>query len=687
MDSYEKMQYRSKGKIIRDAVHGDIFILNRFLKVIDTPEFQRLRRIKQLSVANIVFPSADHTRFSHSIGCFFVMEKIIIHFETIFAKIGIPISQEDKDIALLAALLHDIGHGPFSHAFEEIHPKAEKNISHEDWTALIITAKDGAVRKQIENEFGVGVPQKVADLIQKQRSAKNETKTALEKIDLFSVLSSLISSQLDADRLDYLVRDAFHTGVPFGRIDISRIITALSITVYQNKYYVCVPEKFIDDIEAYLLARYHMQSAVYFHNLKVQMEQIIHQIFRRAYELFQKNKLMYCPQAIKTYFSEDEVTVKDYIRLDDSTFWCAFQDWADLPDKCDEQLSSLCKTILNREKATKVDVLDHSDEAYRSFKRDICELFTRYGHKLNEEKLENSYFWIEQLNEFSAYKQKKENIWIQKSNGLVVDLAECSKIVHQDDKKPVFMSEQHIIWINYNVLKKLAIPFTDDLISDLQKLINNYDIRHNIEIEKKYHFSDNKIFEDVLSYLLLQEQYKCECGNPKEQIDYYYDTSEHMLNEIGSTLRVREKCGRYEITIKTKTPVSTEDNGQNERFEFQHEIKENSLIGQEDFIVKHLPKIIENKDELAIKMSIKNKRKPTVIKDKNAIFEMVFDDLTYINANGNEAKDYQIEIELKSDYVHRVNLKMLTDDLENKVHGLVSSSQSKYERGLELTSY
>ena len=105
-----------KGKIIRDAVHGDIFVEDKFLKIIDTPEFQRMRRIKQLSVANIVFPSADHTRFSHSLGCFYVMKQIIAHFDSIFGKMGIEVSKQDKDIALLAALLHDIGHGPFSHA-------------------------------------------------------------------------------------------------------------------------------------------------------------------------------------------------------------------------------------------------------------------------------------------------------------------------------------------------------------------------------------------------------------------------------------------------------------------------------------------------------------------------------------------------------------------------------------------
>lgn len=162
-----------KGKIIRDAVHGDIFVEDKFLKIIDTPEFQRMRRIKQLSVANIVFPSADHTRFSHSLGCFYVMKQIIAHFDSIFGKMGIEVSKQDKDIALLAALLHDIGHGPFSHAFEDIHPKGAAQVSHETWTSRIITCHSGTIYKQIEETFGKGTAEKVSELIEKQRRVKS----------------------------------------------------------------------------------------------------------------------------------------------------------------------------------------------------------------------------------------------------------------------------------------------------------------------------------------------------------------------------------------------------------------------------------------------------------------------------------------------------------------------------------
>lgn len=551
-----------KGKIIRDAVHGDIFVEDKFLKIIDTPEFQRMRRIKQLSVANIVFPSADHTRFSHSLGCFYVMKQIIAHFDSIFGKMGIEVSKQDKDIALLAALLHDIGHGPFSHAFEDIHPKGAAQVSHETWTSRIITCHSGTIYKQIEETFGKGTAEKVSELIEKQRRVKSsEENYIIEKIDIFSVLSSLISSQLDADRLDYLVRDAYNCGVSFGKIDIQRIISALSLTVYDNQYYVCVPEKYIGDIEDYLLARYHMQSVVYYHDMKVQMEQIIQKIFSRAQKLHEENKL-----------------------------------------------SQQSKIVQLRD--------DAADEA-------------------------------------------------------------------------VFLSDNERVWINRRILETLPLSNMTEFQKALDELIHNYDIRNTIEIEKKYHFSDEAVFQDVLAYLKTRDDvYSFDKSPAFEQVDSYYDTPDKLVESAKSTLRIRHKDCNYEITIKCPTPVQIKDNGQNERFEFCHPISSNSLSGEEAFIVEHVPSLKDKTSELKNTLTIINKREIINIlaKKSEAKFEMAFDHVTYQDDSGHKAYDYQIEIELKSDYIHRVNLKMLTDDLERKVSKLESSTESKYKRGLTKLS-
>jgi len=671
-------RFSSNGKIIRDSIHGDIFVPERYLKIIDTPEFQRLRRIKQLSVANEVFPSADHSRFSHSLGTFYVMNLMIDHFEKDFQKIGIEIPKKDKEVALLAALLHDVGHGPFSHAFENIHPVKEKNISHEEWTTRIIKDEKSSINKVIIEYFGDDVPENIADLIRKQRNVKKGETYKLESIDLFSVISSLISSQLDADRLDYLFRDSFYAGVTFGSIDISRIISSLQITVYNNRYYVCVPEKFLQDIEAYILARYQMQKVVYYHDFKIQMEQLIKRIFNKAYELFHKNRLEFCPHAIKMLFRESSLSVSDYVRLDDSTFICAFQEWALSGDSI---LSELCNVFLNRQKSDKINALDNSDPILIKFKGDICKIFDNYNYHIDN--LINEYFWIESKTGFSAYKLKKDNIWILKTNGLVADLAQTSNIIKvSQDKEIIWEDNRKVIYINYNILRKAHISNIENLIKDLKYLVLNYDIRKTIEIEKKYHFNDKSIFNKVADYIENHINYQIVSEIEKEQIDFYYDTPNGDLKKCNSTLRIRQKGNKYELTIKKPVIDYTDSNDQNQRFEFQKEIKENSLKDEQDFIFEHLDFLIKS-TSLELNLIIRNKRKPFKLKNNSIEFEMVFDQVTYENSN-EKCEDFQIEVELKSDYQHRVNLKMLTDDIEKNVSGLISCKTSKYLRGLEL---
>lgn len=679
-NNISKIASSPRGKIIRDAIHGDIFVPDKFLAIIDTPEFQRLRRIKQLSIANSVFPSADHTRFSHCLGTFYIMTLMIEHFEKNFREMGIKITEEEKEISLLAALLHDIGHGPFSHAFENIHPDSKKNISHEEWTNKIILSKGSSINAAIIKNFGPKADEKTASLISKQCEAKSMDKYGLERIDLFSVLSSLISSQLDADRLDYLLRDSIHCGVNFGKIDIERIISSMQITVYKNKYFVCIPEKFLQDIESYLLARYQMQKVVYYHDFKIQIEQLIKQIFSRAYSLYNTGKLNFCPHAITKLFTNN-LTVKDYITLDDSTFICSFQEWSLCDDKI---LSVLCKTFLNREKSNKINALDNSDHILNMFKNDICKLFNKYQYEISN--LQNEHFWIENKTGFSAYKIKKDNIWMLRNNGTVVDLSQISKIIKKIDKEEIIWKDnRNILFINYNILKEMPIVNVDNLLSELKCLISNYDIRKTIEIEKKYYFNNLEIFDKTIEYIKSQEVFQYCIGELKNQVDYYYDTINNDLRKRQCTLRIRKIDNKYELTIKKPVFENIELSTQSERFEFQKQIENDKLDNGKEFILEHLD-FLSSIENLQISLIIKNERKPIILKKGKIEFEMVFDQVQYKNSYGKSVNDFQIEIELKSDYQHRVNLKMLTDDIENSVNGLIVSNTSKYLRGLELLS-
>lgn len=193
----------------------------------------------------------------------------------------------------------------------------------------------------------------------------------------------------------------------------------------------------------------------------------------------------------------------------------------------------------------------------------------------------------------------------------------------------------------------------------------------------------------MLAYLKTRDDvYSFDKSPAFEQVDSYYDTPDKLVESAKSTLRIRHKDCNYEITIKCPTPVQIKDNGQNERFEFCHPISSNSLSGEEAFIVKHVPSLKDKTSELKNTLTIINKREIINIlaKKSEAKFEMAFDHVTYQDDSGHKAYDYQIEIELKSDYIHRVNLKMLTDDLERKVSKLESSTESKYKRGLTKLS-
>lgn len=674
--------YSPKGKIIRDVVHGDIFIPNQFLKLIDTPEFQRLRRIKQLSVANLLFPSADHTRFSHSLGTFHIMNIIISHFERKFSEMNIELKEEDKLTALAAALLHDIGHGPFSHAFEDIHPEKDKNKNHVEWTIDIIKS-DSEINKVLKEVFYEEFPNKVANLIKDQREVKyHPSSQEMDKIDLFSVLSSLVSGQLDADRMDYLLRDSMHTGVSFGNIDISRIISALRITVSKDKFYVCVPEKYLADIEQYLLARYQMHKGVYFHDFKVEMENVIRKTFKRAYELYLSNKLEFIPRNLKKIFKCEDLTIKEYIGLDDSTLLAAFQEWRYSKDSI---LSDLCETILDRNKFHKLRLLNNDNENIVSFKNELKELLFKHNYQVTD--FENEFFWIEALAEFSIYKTNKENIWILQSNGLLKDISEISKVIKKVDGKNLILNEEtNLTFINYDmIINNLGITDKDGFITELEKIVRRYDNRNHIEIEKKYYFKKKEVFEKVLDFIK-SSKYDIEHRGIKKQIDYYYDTEDGHLNSMESTLRVRALGEKYELTVKRPTlSQKDETNTQSERFEHQIEIETDNISMYEDFIIKYT-----DLDEGIVKsvkktLTIENNREKYILKNNEVEFEMVFDDVKYKNINGNEYSEFQIEIELKSDYPHRVNLKLLTDQLEKTNCELNISRDSKYRRGLNFT--
>jgi HD superfamily phosphohydrolase len=236
-------------KIIRDPIHGDVKLKGLFLDLIETPELQRLYNIKQLGFANLVFPGANHTRLEHSIGTYHL---------TLKAAEKLNLKESDKEIIATAALLHDVGHGPFSHTLESL-LRESLNVDHVDLTKQLIFGKhsvyDGLEKTLID-------PICVFDILNKYKLDLDEIANIISgKTKNKSYKNQLLNSSIDMDQLDYLIRDAYYTGVAYGMIDINRLLQTLSI--FKNK--LVVMKKGISAFENILMARSLMYSSIYFH--------------------------------------------------------------------------------------------------------------------------------------------------------------------------------------------------------------------------------------------------------------------------------------------------------------------------------------------------------------------------------------------------------------------------------------
>lgn len=308
----------NKLKIINDPVHG--FIKIPYEIIFDTMEhrcFQRLRRISQTGLLSLIFPGATHTRFHHAIGAMHLMFNAL----EILKQKGVKISTEEEKGAMLAVLLHDVGHGPFSHALENI---LMDNWHHEKLSLLLM--------EQLNEEFS-GELTIAIQMFQGKYHRK--------------FFNQLISSQLDVDRLDYLKRDSFYTGVSEGNINTQRILSTLNVLDDE----LVLDEKGIYSIEHYLVARMFMYWQVYYHKAAVLAENLLIKIMNRAKTLVSQNVEVEASENLKYFLyreSSTEATEEDiakFMELDDTDVLQAIKSWKNHDDFV---LSYLCKTVINR---------------------------------------------------------------------------------------------------------------------------------------------------------------------------------------------------------------------------------------------------------------------------------------------------------------------------------------------------
>lgn len=308
----------SEEKVFKDPVHNYIYVQDETIwNLINTKEFQRLRRIRQLGTSYLTFHGAEHSRFSHSLGVYEITRKIISRFER---NEYADWPKEERLVSLCAALLHDVGHGPFSHSLEEVF-----DTDHEEWTCEILLGDTdiNKVLRQVSDSF----PHDVAAVIRK---------TYKEPI-----VVSLISSQMDADRMDYLLRDAYFTGVNYGNFDLERILRVLR--PYKGR--IVVKESGMHAVEHYLMSRYQMYWQVYFHPVTRSSEIILRQIFRRAQELYQQGYTFNWMIPSLEHLISNTLTLYHYLKLDEALVQTAFVQWA---EEKDELLRDLCRRFMDR---------------------------------------------------------------------------------------------------------------------------------------------------------------------------------------------------------------------------------------------------------------------------------------------------------------------------------------------------
>ena len=403
----------NKRKIINDPVFGFLSIPNDLIyDVLQHPYVQRLNRIRQLGLSYLVYPGATHSRFGHSLGAMHLMQEAI---RSLRLK-DVEITEQEETAAMIAILLHDIGHGPFSHVLEHT---IVDGVTHEDISLLMMLRINEDLHGQLDTAIAI---------------FKNEYPKHF--------LHQLISSQLDVDRMDYLCRDSFFTGVQEGRVASERLLKMLDVR--DDKLVVQI--KGIYSVEKFLVARRLMYWQVYLHKTSVAAEQHLIKILSRAKELARGSREsrvesgeLFCSPALR-YFLYQNVTFADfgvhsealeqYALLDDNDVLSAIKAWISSEDKV---LSALSKSFINRQ-LFRGELLDAPlTDAQKK------ELNQTYAKALGLTEEEAQYMWSEHVSTSNTYSEKADSIDILYSDGRVRDIAEASEILDLESltRKPI----------------------------------------------------------------------------------------------------------------------------------------------------------------------------------------------------------------------------------------------------------
>ena len=383
-------------KVLKDPVHSYIHIHYEVIwNCLDSKEFQRLRRIRQLGGDFQVYPTAEHSRFSHSLGVYEIVRRMVTEVKSLCVEL----TEYEKVCVMLAGLLHDVGHGPFSHAFEHI-----TNHSHEEYTAKIILGNTelNAILRAVSEKL----PQDIVSII--QHTHEND------------ILNQIVSGQLDADRMDYLLRDSYFTATSYGQFDLERILRTMRVRkTNEGRKVIVVKYTGIHSVEDYIMARYQMYWQVYYHPVARSYEAVFIQLFNRLKDIFKVDKDYFEDMKVLIPFLEkSEVSVDEYFKLDENSllYCCAL-----IQDKEDKIAADLAKRLQNRRL---FEYVDYNEENLAQIKNMLKENNFDERYYLKIENIEASVY--------SPYKGRK--ILIEKLNGDIVALEKASTIVESITK-------------------------------------------------------------------------------------------------------------------------------------------------------------------------------------------------------------------------------------------------------------
>ncbi|MCM3281638.1 HD domain-containing protein [Exiguobacterium sp. MER 193] len=390
---YSSRGQLSGSKVFKDPVHRYIYVYDHLIwELINTKEFQRLRRIKQLGTSFLTFHGAEHTRFHHSLGVYEIARQLIDQFQQYPEW-----NDRDRELLLAAALLHDVGHGPFSHAFEHVF-----SVRHEVWTERIILGETEV--NKVLSEMGVGFAEEVASIINKSHPNR--------------LIVNMLSSQLDVDRMDYLLRDAHFAGVSYGKFDLERMLRVLR----PDEDQVVVKQSGMHTIEDYIMRRYQMYWQVYLHPATRSSDLLLKAILERAQELYEGGyEFNMTPKHFLPIFERTGMSLEQYLRLDETVVYFYFQEWMEEDDAI---LADLASRFVNRR------LLKYKNfpEANR----------VRYMERLRQTMetigLPPTYYLLEdQLSQlpYDLYKGqgKYEGIYLQMNDGERKEISEVSMLV------------------------------------------------------------------------------------------------------------------------------------------------------------------------------------------------------------------------------------------------------------------